>query len=403
MNYLEASADREAMFEVKASLLSRGINYPIDFFEGYHGKAYYENTYGYCITNKNARRENRIPQVLHLPHELVVSVLRREDSPWTLATDGQRIDLHYHGDFVSQVELPDALPFFGKTMSDGTLSDDVISVSGAVTPGFFFYSDCHYFPKQAPCSFCSLKHARATAGKKLVKTFSETQMREAAQLIQSEWKNIPMFTNTCGTPETDEGTRKFIIEPLRHFYDALDPKIPIHMLIHPPNDFRLFHELKDAGVTSIGLNLEIYDRQLFNEICPGKEKFYGYEKWWDALAYAKDVFGEFRAYCGLIWGLEPLESSMEGMAEIMRRGVGLSTNVFHADPGSIFARYPQPSTEDIMRLSYYESELYAQYPRFSTIYSVSMRNTLDWEIHQGYLRDAGRAENAAPQTYRRSA
>jgi bacteriochlorophyllide c C-7(1)-hydroxylase len=389
------NSNRAETFEMKASLLSQGIRFDLDLFRTLD-QDYYENTYGYCITNRHARREHRIPQVLLLDHDLVVSVLRRENSPWNLRIENDAVNLYFQDEFRQTVQLPGALPFFGKRLSDGSLSDDIISVSGAVTPGFFFYGDCHYFDKGLPCGFCSLRHARATAGNRMVRRFDPVQIRESVHLIQnSNWRTIPLFTNTCGTPDNDEDVRRHIIEPLRNLYEAQKPKVPIHVLVHPPNDLKLLWEFKAAGVTSIGLNIEIFDRKLFREICPGKDEYYGYDKWWEALETAIEVFGEYRAFCGLVWGLEPLECAMEGMDYILSKRIGLSTNVFHADPGSVLAKCPQPPAEDIMKLSRYESDLFVKYPQARTIYSVSMRNTLDWEIHQGYLREARQPAFAA--------
>ena len=124
--------------EIKASLLSKGINFDIDLFVRYKEKSkkdYYENTYGYCHTNKDILRKHRFPQVLCLGDDIVVSCLRRENTPWNLRLDGDELNLYHNNDYKRTLNLPEALPFFGKTLSDGTLSDDIISVSGAVTPG----------------------------------------------------------------------------------------------------------------------------------------------------------------------------------------------------------------------------------------------------------------------------
>ena len=195
-----------------------------------------------------------------------------------------------------------------------------------------------------------------------------------------------MITNTCGTPVDDETTREVIIDHVRAVHEACDPKISIHVLAHPPNDFKLIDEYKAAGVTSIAFNLEVYDREHFSKVCPGKDQHYGYDKWWDALEYAKEVFGEYEVYCGLVWGVEPIETSMQGMEEILRRRIGLATNVFHADPGSVMVKHPQPTIEEITRLAEFEAQLYKQYPDAGTIYDISMRNTIDWELHRGYWR-----------------
>jgi hypothetical protein len=368
----------------KISMISRGISFDLDMFLE-TDKQYYENTYGYCITNKDVKRQHRLPQVLLLGDRLVVSVLRRDNSPWTLRFEGDDLVLYRDGAFVQTVELPEALPFFGKTLQDGARTEDVISAYGAVTPGFFLYPDCFYFDEGKPCGFCSLRKARRSVGKPLVTQFPPGRMAETTRIIQNSGWDIPMITNTCGTPRDDEGTRREILEPLKAIHEASEPKIKIHLLAHPPNDFKLIDEYKAAGITSIAFNLEVYDRKHFADVCPGKDQFYGYDKWWDALAYAKDVFGEYDVYCGLVWGVEPLESSMDGMEDILSRGIGIATNVFHADPGSVMAKRPQPPEEDIIALAACEAGLYRKYPKARTIYDVSMRNTIDWEIHNGYM------------------
>lgn len=373
-----------ASLRTKIALISRGIDFPLDLFVD-ADEQYYENTYGYCITNKDVKRAHRLPQVLLLGDTLVVSVLRRPGSPWSLRREGEELALFRDGVFQQTVGLPEALPFFGKTLADGTRTEDVISAYGAVTPGFFLYPDCYYFDEGKPCGFCSLRKARRTVGQPLVREFPRERMIETTRLIQNSGWDIPMITNTCGTPTDDAGTRRHILEPLRAVHEGCEPKIKMHVLAHPPNDFRLIDEYKEAGATSIAFNLEVYDRKAFAEVCPGKDAFYGYDKWWDALAYAKDVFGEYNVYCGLVWGVEPLESSMAGMADILERGIGLATNVFHADPGSVMANRPQPSEDDIIALAECERELYRRHPRARTIYDVSMRNTIDWEIHNGYM------------------
>ncbi|AYZ64905.1 hypothetical protein EGY31_16515 [Burkholderia multivorans] len=368
----------------KIALISNGIDFDIDMFAA-TSRRYYENTYGYCVTNRNIKREHRIPQVLLLGDDLVVSVLRREGSPWRLRFEGERLALYHENEFHQDVELPEALPFFGKTLKDGARTDDVISAYGAVTPGFFLYPDCHYFDKGKPCGFCSLRKARRTVGKPLVTEFSRERMLETTRIIQKSGWNIPMITNTCGTPPDDEGTRRAIIEPLQAIRDAREPGVRMHVLAHPPHDFRLIDEYKAAGVTSIAFNLEVYGREDFARICPGKDQYYGYDRWWEALDYAKEVFGEYEVYCGLVWGVEPIQSSMEGMEAILSRGIGLATNVFHADPGSVLARHPQPSEPDIIALAEWEAKLYGKYPKAHTIYDVSMRNTIDWEVHNHYM------------------
>jgi len=189
-----------------------------------------------------------------------------------------------------------------------------------------------------------------------------------------------------GTCQTDDETREKVIKPIKLMYDALEEKIPIHILAHPPNDYNLIEEFKEAGVTSIAFNLEVYNRQRFEEVCPGKAKYYGYDHWEEALMQAKDVFGEFQVYCGLVRGLESPESTIVGHKYFLERGIGIASNIFHADPKSILRTFPHPTEEQILQIARAESDIYKQNPQVGTIFSVSMRSTLDWEVHRGDLR-----------------
>src|SRR3989338_2530541 len=160
---------------------------------------------------------------------------------------------------------------------------------------------------------------------------SEENIAEATRLFQNTpWRDIRLISVTMGTCKTDKETREKVIKPIRWMYDALDPKIPIHILAHPPNDYDLIGEFKDAGVTSIAFNLEVYNPQRFEEICPGKAQLYGYEKWVEALMQAKNVFGDYNTFCGLIWGMESQESTIAGHQYFLEEKIGIASNVFHS-------------------------------------------------------------------------
>lgn len=380
------SIDEKVTIELKASLLSRGINFDIDLFADYT-REFYDNQFVYGQTSKGVAPKHRFPQVLLLGEDIITALLRREGSPWNLKIEDNRVNLYLNNHYVREVHLPEKPAYFDKQLSDGTLSQDIIAVAGEDTPGFFFYPDCYYFSEGKPCGFCSMKGTRKSVGKHMVSDFIEEQIVEATKLFQNtKWRDIPLISITMGTCRTDEETRECVIKPIKTIYDALDPKIPIHILAHPPQDFKLIDEFKEAGVTSIAFNLEVFDRDLFEKICPGKHHFYGYDKWIESLDYARKVFGDYNVYCGLVWGLEPPKSTIRGNEYMVNRGIGIASNVFHADPKSVLGKYPHPSEEDILRIARAQSQLYVENPQSGTIFSVSMRSTLDWEIHRGYLR-----------------
>jgi len=369
--------------ELKASLLSKGINFDMDLFKGYN-KPFYDNQFVYGRTSRGVMPEHRFPQVILLGNDVISALLRRENSPWNLRMENGSVRLYHHDRYVQDVSLPERPAYFDRKLSDGTPSESIIAVAGQDTPGFFFYPECFYFDEGEPCGFCSMRNTRRTAGKHMASDFTEENVAEATKLFQStKWRDIPIISVTTGTPKTDQETREYILRMIKAMYDALDPKIPIHVLAHPPEDFDVMGEYRDAGVTSIAFNLEAFDRAAFERVCPGKHRFYGYDRWLDALDEAKDVFGEYKAFCGLVWGLEPAESSMAGNEYLLEGGIGIASNIFHADANSVMWRCPHLTEEDILKIARHEHHLYLDYPKAKTIFPVSMRSTVDWEARRG--------------------
>jgi len=369
--------------EIKVSLLSKGINFDMNLFSDY-SREFYDNQFVYGRTSKGVMPEHRFPQVLLLGNELVSALLRREGSPWNLKMEDNELRLYHNDRYVQDIGLPERPKYFDKKLSDGTPSESIIAVAGQDTPGFFLYPECYYFSEGVPCGFCSMRNTRRTAGKHMTSNFIEDNIAEATRLFQrTKWRDIPIISVTTGTPRNDSETREYVLRMIRAMYDALDPKIPIHVLTHPPNDFDVINEYRGAGVTSIAFNLEIFDRELFKSICPGKNLHYGYDKWLDAIGHARDVFGNYNVYCGLVWGFEPAEKVMEGNRYFLDRGVGIASNIFHADPNSVLGKHPHPAEDYILEIARNEHELFLEYPEAMTIFPVSMRSTVDWEARRG--------------------
>jgi len=368
--------------EVKVSLLSYGIDCDIDTFAKYEGD-FYANLYVYGNTNQ-AENHHRFPQLLLLGNGVVSAFLRRERSPWTLRIkDGNRVRLYHRGEYVQDVGLPEIPAYYGKRLSDSSLSDKIIAVAGEQTPGFFIYPECYYFDEGTFCKFCSLKPSRRTVASELEASFENGKLAEATRLFQNTpWRDMPIVSITAGTARTDEETQRGIIEKIRTVYNALDPKIPIHILVHPPHDLAIIDEYRGAGITSIAFNIEVYNRELFVKICPGKNKDYGYNKWMEAVRYARDVFGDYNAFCGLVWGLEPSENVKRAHREYLDQGIGITSNIFHNDPKTPMRRHLHPSEEFIMDIAHDQQELYNRYPEARTIFPMSMRSTIDWEIYR---------------------
>lgn len=358
----------------------------MNLFEDFNGD-FYDNQFVYGLTSKGVTPSHRFPQVILLTPRINSALLRRTNSPFVINRIDNRFFLYRGSACISEIGLPERPRYFGRKLSDGTPIENVLAVAGESTPGFFFSPDCYYFTSGKPCAFCSLKGTRTTVGKHMAKVFTPNQIRECISIVENtKWRDIPVYSVTTGTCRTDQQFVEEVINPLRIMHNAMTNPTRIHLLTHPPSSKELYYQLKDAGVTSIAFNLEIFDRVIMQKYCPGKFDCFGYDNWWSALEIAHDIWGDWNVFCGLVWGLEPKDSTIRGNHEIASRGISVASNIFHADPCSILRDHPHPTPEDIRAIGEDLAILYKRYPRMKTIFDVSMRSTIDWEIKQGFLR-----------------
>ena len=76
-----------------------------------------------------------------------------------------------------------------------------------------------------------------------------------------------------------------------------------------PLDLRNLDRFKEAGYRTTAMNIEIWDKGIYEAICPGKARGGGgWEHWVKALEYAAKVFGHGRVRSNIVAGIEPKRS-----------------------------------------------------------------------------------------------
>jgi biotin synthase-related radical SAM superfamily protein len=117
-------------------------------------------------------------------------------------------------------------------------------------------------------------------------------------------------------------------------------------VIGAPLDLSVIEKYKEAGYRTIGINIEIWDKNIFKAICPGKEKECGgWEHWVKALEEAVEIFGHGRVRSSLVSGIEPRQSILEGVEYLASKGVICFAFPWCPNPGSALEghRTPEPS------------------------------------------------------------
>lgn len=132
--------------------------------------------------------------------------------------------------------------------------------------------------------------------------------------------------------------------------------VPVDVML-PPHDLDTVDRLVDAGVAGLSMNIEIFDEEIAERLCPSKQRLglSGYAK---AIERAVARLGEKgRVRSLLIVGLEPAASTLAGVEFIASLGCDPVLSPFRPAAGTPLAKTEPPGPDEIEPLYYAAREI----------------------------------------------
>ncbi|MBI5809915.1 MAG: hypothetical protein HZB21_01800 [Deltaproteobacteria bacterium] len=253
-----------------------------------------------------------------LPGDTLVNIPCSEeftkDSPYRIrkgADNGLVIEEAGSSVKVTLVPRP---AFYNKATSTGVLFSKIAAVRGSlavITPS----PVCEFFNSKIECKYCA-GNFDVTSSDRSIYTVDEVLETVSAVLKEKVSEIIYL---SIGFSPGDDGGIKFLkpyIKAIKKHFNCL---VAVEAL--PPKDNRWIDEAYAAGADSILYNLEIFDKELFEIICPGRASLIGQKRYLAALEYAAGVFPNGTVASHLIVGLEPPGSTRMGIDYLTDIGV----------------------------------------------------------------------------------
>ena len=138
----------------------------------------------------------------------------------------------------------------------------------------------------------------------------------------------------------------------------------------PPHpDLSRYDRLRAMGVNRVSFCFEIYDRERFREVCPGKHTQYGLDRYLDAIRYCASLADRgpktepWVTNGEIIAGLESPESSIRAIDWVTSVGAIPTVCVFRPLAGTDYANLPPPEPEPLV-------------PVFARLYEACMERGL---------------------------
>ncbi len=375
--------------QLKLHVLSEGVSFDSVFLEHFardFGSMEKRRAYN-DSDERQLDRTLRIPQEMYIS-DVIVAVNYKQFSPWQLVyRDGSCRLVGKDGTDV-EVTFPERPHFFEHITPNGMRCGQVANLYGGSSLAFFTPGTCYYFNDGHECKFCSLKPNRSTE-----KSFLHTISPELASSVlkialETDTHLLRQIMLVGGNVRNyDRGFRRHleIATALDQQQTSLpaERRLETHIATMPPNDFGLFSSFEGLNAR-VTMNIEVFDDQLFEVICPGKARLYGRDKLLQALEHAANVVSGMRVHSILIAGLEPIDSTIAGIKYLASIGVTPIINVFHNDRGSHYENYPRPSFEHLLEIAHALQDVYREYG-LTPYWKGCGRNALDFEAQQGWF------------------
>jgi hypothetical protein len=270
--------------------------------------------------------------------------LHRENGP-----ENGRYFLRWNGDDVTAVRLSPRPDWYDRATSSGKPMTRIGTLQGTYL-GIYQAKVCEYWtakPQKTNCKFCSV-------GLNLgVDDADEKSVQEVLEVVRAARDESGITYVDFNTGHYTGDTYLDILEP---YITRIKRELGLLVGVQTPphRDLRRYTDLRQIGVNRVSFCFEIFDPELFREICPGKHAEYGLEHYLEAIRYCATLGAHgpsdepWVTNGEIIAGLEPPESTIRAIDWITSVGAIPTVCVFRPLTGTDLQHREPPRTEDMI-------------------------------------------------------
>lgn len=225
----------------------------------------------------------------------------QEDGSATISCEGQAI---------ARLSFPPQPKFYGLQTADGVPYGKIATLHGRDVLATTILQTCiRYQSRTKSCQFCAIGQSLA-AGRTIAHKTPE-QLAEVAKAAV-ELDGVRHMVMTTGTPATPDRGASVLVDSARAVKAAVN--LPIQGQCEPPDDDAWFGRMRDAGIDTLGMHLEVVTPELRARIMPGKAQV-PVDRYMSAFEAAVPVFGRGQVSTYILAGLGDTRETLLGISE----------------------------------------------------------------------------------------
>lgn len=242
---------------------------------------------------------------------------------------------------IAQISFPQQPRFYGLSTADGVPYSHIATLHGRDVLATTVLQTCiRYESRKKTCKFCSI--GQSLAAGRTVAHKTPAQLAEVAKAAV-ELDGIQHMVMTTGTPATPDRGAAVLVESARAIRAAVD--LPLQAQCEPPDDDAWFQRMKDAGIDTLGMHLEVVTPALREQLMPGKASV-PVSRYMEAFKAAVAVFGRGQVSTYILAGLgDTPEAILEISQQLVDLGVYPFVVPFVPISGTPLEDHPAPTPE----------------------------------------------------------
>ncbi len=335
---------------VKQDILRQGIHFLKEAFEGngeYKTKDYFIFSFDHIpLSELSEGADVKAPEEIKVSGghfnllPTVISTRNNPNSPYKVikSPDGKP-SLYLGETFLGNVEFPPLPAWYRHKTQNGKLPGEIAPV---IEWGYLIYltvfRNCQYFGKEEECAYCDINHnyrQQKNAGRPYTGVKDIEDILEVLSWIDAEDKTAKVYTITGGSVITSL-KKKNEIDFYLDYAQAIESRFPgrwMGKIVSQAWEIEDCKKFKEAGIQVYHPNYEVWDKNLFQKICPGKEAYIGRDNWIRRVVDSAEVFGPSYVIPNFVGGVElskpygfdtvaeAIASTGEGLDFFMSKGI----------------------------------------------------------------------------------
>ena len=283
------------------------------------------------------------------------------EDPYQIDWEGGLFLLKEGNTLIDVIDFVPRPEFYGKITSLGTPMAAVADVRAQLLI-LTAFQRCRFWEGGHQCGFCAFFTGGQSRG--------EVNCQDVRETIQEALKEPGRFSEISLSGGSDfSGEPPFSCEVDRYIRvlqaigENFTGRFPCQLMAPAYPKQQLERIWRETGITSYAPNIEVWGKALFQELCPGKEQWVGYEEWIRRTLDAVEVFGRGKVCTQVVAGVElaakngfsdvkaALESNFEACEFFASHGVNFLCTIWRPHRATRLDYRPMPPLEYYVRLA----------------------------------------------------